>query len=34
MLGAVVTIRAFGSDVINLAQVKAKTKVVPPKNKA
>ena len=34
MLGAVVTIRAFGSDVINLAQVKAKNKVVPPKNKA
>ena len=33
MLGAVVTIRAFGADVINVAQVKPKTKVVPPKNK-
>ncbi|MDY4919973.1 MAG: lysylphosphatidylglycerol synthase transmembrane domain-containing protein [Phascolarctobacterium sp.] len=28
MLGAVVTIRAFGSDVINVAQVKSRTKVV------
>ena len=34
MLGAVVTIRAFGSDVINVANVKTKTKVVEPKNKA
>ena len=33
MLGAVVTIRAFGSDVINVASVKSKSKVVEPKNK-
>ena len=34
MLGAFVTIRAFGSDVLNVATVKSKTKVVEPKNKA
>ncbi len=34
MLGAVVTIRAFGSDVLNVASVKSKTKVIPQKNKA
>lgn len=34
MLGAAVTIRAFGSDVVNLASVKSKTKVIPPKNNA